>query len=352
MKPISLILFLFNVFSLSVFSQNTGNYSVYLIGDAGEDTLSGKALLMLQDELLKNTNSAVVFLGDNIYPAGLKKNDRKSAAHLESELTILNKYKGQVYFIPGNHDWAEQSSSGLKRIKNQEKYVSEYLKTKSSIANKNNATFLPSDGLPGPTSVMLNKNIRLITIDTQWFLHRHKKNKTGSKKNTERLFYIHLDSLLNVAKQNNEQVIITAHHPMFSNGQHSKNKQPTRFLLNKTPLGVFGFMGLYRSYSQDLAQPKYRRMRGRILIILNQYNNIIYASGHDHNLQCIMGDNNRYIVSGAGSKLSPLRKKKKFDSVFQEDKKTGFVKVVYEPNGLHTTIVYRAGEEPKQIEGF
>ena len=349
MKKILLLLIL--LFSLSAFSQNTNNFSVYLIGDAGEDTVAGKALLMLKDELIKNPNSAVVFLGDNVYPCGLKCDDKNCIAHLSSQLNILKAYKGQVYFIPGNHDWNAQRTGGRKRLQNEELFVDAYLYT-TSIANKDSANFLPRNGFPGPASVMLNKHLRLITIDTQWFLHRYGKNKIGSKKNTETLFFKTLESQLNEAKTNNEQVIITAHHPMYTNGEHSKSRQPMRFLINRTPLCIFGFMGMYRLYSQDMAQPKYKRMRKRMLIIINHYNNIVYASGHDHNLQCIMGNENRFIVSGAGSKLAPLNKKKKFDSVFQDDTKTGFVKIVYENNGKHTTTIFRVGEEEKVIEGF
>ncbi len=347
-----LLFFSFIFFSLSVFAQSKTDYSVYLIGDAGEDTVSGKALLMLKEELLNNSNSAIIFLGDNVYPAGLKANDRKSASHLESQLSILKEYKGQAYFIPGNHDWAAQTRLGLNRIQIQKEYVNEYLKMKSTVANKNESTFLPVNGLPGPASVMLNNDLMIIMIDTQWFLHRNKKGKIGSKKNTEKLFYSHLDSLLNVAKRNNQQVIIAAHHPIFTNGQHSRSRQPFRFLINKTPFFILGFAGMYRLYFQDISQPKYKKMRERMLTIFNKYDNIIYASGHDHNLQCIKGNENRYIVSGSGSKLSPLNKRKRFDSVFEDDKQTGFVKIIYKRDGTHTTIVYRVGEEPKVINGF
>ncbi len=338
--------------SFSLFAQESSDYSVYLIGDAGEDTIPGKALLMLKEELLKNPNSAVVFLGDNVYPAGLKPNDKGSESHLESQLSILKEYQGQVYFIPGNHDWAAQTMGGLKRVKYQEHFVSDYLKKKSICSNRNKNTFLPSNGLPGPTSVMLNKNLRLITIDTQWFLHRFKKTKNGSKKNTERLFYIKLDSILKVAKQNQEQVLITAHHPMYTNGQHSRSRQPFRFLINKTPFFIFGLAGMYNLYFQDISQPTYKKMRNRMLTVFNQYNNIIYASGHDHNLQFIMGNENRYIVSGCGSKLSRLNKKKKFDAVFEDDKKIGFAKLIYEPDGSHHTIIFRVDEAQKELEGF
>ncbi len=347
-----LLKLLFVLFPIAISAQEIQPYSVYLIGDAGEDTIPGKALLMLKEELLSHPNSTVVFLGDNIYPKGLNSKDKKSALCLESQLHILNNYKGSVYFIPGNHDWQLQGPKGLKRLKKQQIFVDAYLKEKTTASNKNTAAFLPENGLPGPETVMLNNKLRLIIIDTQWFLHLYKKNKIQSKKHTEELFYTRLDSLLNLAKQNNEQVLITAHHPMFTNGQHSLSRQPLRFLNNKTPLQLFGLVGMNRLLSQDISQPRYKKMRKRMMQSFDKYDNIIYAAGHDHNLQCFKQGANRYIVSGAGSKLAPFNKKKTFDSVFQDDTKRGFINVQYSADGTHTFIVYRVGEKEKIVEGL
>ncbi len=343
---------IFVISSSALTAQSIQPYSVYLIGDAGEDTVTGKALLMLKEELLLHPASAVVFLGDNVYPSGLNIASRNSKMRLESQLQILNDYKGSVYFIPGNHDWQAQGRKGLKRLQDEQVYVDAYLKDKSAAANKSAAVFLPENGLPGPETVLLHDKLRLIIIDTQWFLHYYKKNKVRSKKYTKELFYQHLDSLLNAASKNGEQVIITAHHPMFTNGKHSDSHQPLRFLVNKTPLQIFGLMGLNRLLSQDLPQPRYKKMRNRMLQLFNKYNNIIYASGHDHNLQCFKEGPVRYIVSGSGSKLTRFSSKKKFDSVFQDDTKTGFIKIQYAADGTHTTTVYRVGEKEKLLEGF
>lgn len=340
----------FFLLSFSIHAQQP--FYVYLIGDAGESEVSGKALLMLKEELLSHPNSAVIFLGDNVYPSGLQANNKIDAAHLESQLQILKEYKGQVYFIPGNHDWEAQKPNGLHTLKNQEEYVTNYLKINSTASNKNEATFLPKDGLPGPATILLTNQLRLIIIDTQWFLHLFKKNKIGTKTNTQNLFYSSLDSLLRLAKQNKEQVIIGAHHPLFTNGQHSRNKQPLRFLINYTPFKLFGLMGLNRLFSQDMAQPRYKKMRRKMLNAFDQYDNIIYASGHEHNLQCFKNGSNKYIVSGAGSKLRQLRKKKKFDAVFQDDTKTGFIKLEYAEDGSHRSIIYKTDEQPIVLEKF
>ena len=343
--------FIFIFFSFSLFAQNA-SFPVYLIGDAGEDTIPGDALKMLQIELLSHPSSAVIFMGDNVYPSGLKLKNENSIARLESQLQILKEYKGKVYFIPGNHDWDAQKAKGLKVLKDEQTYIEQYLQKNSICENKESATFLPENGLPGPATVMLSDKLRLIIIDTQWFLHAYKKNYSGSIKQTKKIFFQNLDSLLAYSKINHQEVIITAHHPMYTNGEHSKSRQPLRFLVNYTPLQFFGLAGLNRFLSQDLAQPKYKRMRNELLKSFNKYGNIIYASGHDHNLQCFKEGTVGYIVSGSGSKRSHLMKRKKYDSVFQDDKKTGFIKLDYSFDKYNSTTIYRVGEEPKVLEGY
>jgi hypothetical protein len=344
------VYFLILIFHFSnCFSQIEKPFSLYLIGDSGEDTASGKALLMLQAELDANPNSAVVFLGDNVYPSGLKQGDKVSEKKLLSQLRILNEYKGQAYFIPGNHDWASQGTKGLKRINNEENYVEQYVSQHTEATNKGNA-FLPSNALPGPETVLLSAGIRLICIDTQWFLHQYKKNKIQSKRKTIELFYHRLDSIINCSKQNNEQLIIAAHHPIYSNGLHAKSKQPIRFLINYTPFRIFGFMGLTRLFTQDLPQPSYSKMRKRLLQSINRNTNIIYASGHDHNFQLFKMENNNFIVSGAGSKFEPFCKKNKFDSSYQCSGNTGFVKIDFYTSDKKQFFLFQVGKEKIEVE--
>jgi calcineurin-like phosphoesterase family protein len=344
--------YIFLLAPIALFSQAQKMHSVYLIGDAGEDTVSGKALLMLKDQLLKNPQSTVIFLGDNVYPSGFKIKDHKSELRIKSQLDILKEFNGNAYFIPGNHDWDSQKRKGQKKLKDEEQFVDDYLKSNSIVKNKNETVFLPVNGLPGPESIMLEKDIRLIIIDTQWFLHTYRKNKLVTKKQTKEYFYKRLDSLLEYSGKNNEQVIITAHHPMYTNGKHSRKLQPIRFIINYTPFQIFGQMGLNRLFSQDLSQPKYKKMRWRMLKSFDKYNNIVFASGHDHNLQLFKENGNRYIVSGCGSKTEHLQRKKIFKESFQDDSKTGFIKLEYYSDKKVVTTIYRSGEEPLILTDF
>lgn len=179
-----------------------------------------------------------------------------------------------------------------------------------------------------------------------------KKNCQGSKKQTKEFFYKRLDSLLSVAKTNGEQVIIAAHHPIYTNGQHGKRKQPFRFFVNCTPFQLFGLMGINRLYSQDLSQPRYKKMRKQLLGIFAKYDNIVFASGHEHNLQCFKEKGNRYVVSGSGSKRSHLMRRKRFNSIFQDDKTTGFIKLEYSEKKYKCTTIYRVGEKELILEGY
>jgi len=107
-------------------------HSIYLIGDAGngKNEKSTRALKLLKRKLSKAPeNTSVIFLGDNIYPAGMppkdKKEERKKAeGRLNVQLDALENFKGQPLFIPGNHDWR---TYGVKGVKRQEKYVEKFL---------------------------------------------------------------------------------------------------------------------------------------------------------------------------------------------------------------------------------
>ncbi|PCJ83698.1 MAG: hypothetical protein COA57_10605, partial [Flavobacteriales bacterium] len=111
------------IFHCSVFVSNCYSqllsHTIYLIGDCGKDTATNQNLLNLQKELLANPNSTAIFLGDNIYPVGLyagKKSSKKfniSEKKLLTQLSLLDKYKGNVFFVPGNHDWKSGKAGGL-----------------------------------------------------------------------------------------------------------------------------------------------------------------------------------------------------------------------------------------------
>ncbi len=329
--------------------------SLYLIGDAGKDTFCCQSLALLREELKQHPSASVVFLGDNVYPSGLNINSAKDKARLSRQLESVKNINGSAFFIPGNHDWKSGKCAGYNYVLNQADFVNKYLRDSTTVANRTNGGFFPQKGLPGPYSVLVGEKVRLVLIDTDWWLHQRFMHKVGleaeGRKATEEKFFRRLDSILALSKANGERVVLAAHHPMYASGEHAKLRQPWRFLNNYTPFKLFGLFGLDRLYRQDIPQPCYQRMRQKVLNAITDYPDVIYVSGHEHNLQYLKIGNLHCVVSGAGSKHSKIKKQKYPDS-FWDCTHFGFFRIDFLAEGRIVLTVYRAGMKPETVDTF
>ena len=318
------------------------SYTVYLVGDAGEPILDEKVscMALLQNHLdAAKQESSVIFLGDNIYPDGMVKESslgRKDAEKsIGNQLKTLTNYNGQVFFIPGNHDWARWSSDGWEGVKREEKYIEEKL-------DRGNV-FRPDNGCPGPVEVNLNDSVVLIIIDTQWWLHEYEKprGEEDSCSISNELDFI--DELTSVIENNNDKkIIVTGHHPIFSNGNHGGYFTAKDHLFPFTsfysnlyvPLPIIGSIyPFYRKrigHIQDINNPRYSLLKEKLLEAFESHDNLIYAAGHEHNLQYFENSNQHYIVSGSGSKTKYAAKRHGASFTYA---KQGFSKVHYLKNG-------------------
>lgn len=348
-----LVLFFFSSFSAA--QQN--EFTLYLIGDCGKSHFNQQTILSLQEELQTDDNSAVIFLGDNIYNRGLTGNkagklDKKPLKILHHQLDALYDYEGQAYFVPGNHDWKSGRYKGPQTLKNQEKYTNKHLSQNTYTQNQQYGHFYPTDGLPGPTNILLHKGVRVLFVDTQWWLHQTPFKKVNSeerpKYRIESEFFDNLNNILKQAEKNNERVIITAHHPLITDGDHSKKRQPLRFLNHYTPLQLLGLIGLNRYLIQDTHHPKYKKMVEQFLEVIAPYKNVIYASGHDHSLQYHQHNNLVHLVSGAGSKSTEIVGKSD-TQVYANAEHNGYMKLVFTKkktilkviNGLNKEVLFK-----------
>lgn len=294
-------------------TENTDKIShqFFLIGDAGnaDEPKSIETLKLLKTRIDKaDSASTLLFLGDNIYPNGmpskLDTEERKqSEIKLQNQIDLQENYKGNLIFIPGNHDWYH----GLKGLQAQEKFVKEKVGKKKS--------FLPRNSC-GIDHVEINENLAMIVIDSQWYLENwdnyQKINEDCDIKSRED-FLEEFESYLN--KFQNQTTIVAIHHPIMSNGTHggqfSLHKQLFP-LESNIPLPVLGSLAnLIRKTSgvspQDIQNNVYRKLTQRIMTLLEDRQNVIFISGHEHNLQYIEKDNIRQIISGSGSKTEAAR---------------------------------------------
>ncbi len=291
---------------------------IILIGDAGAPNLFTKdpVLCMLKDLLPGHKDSVVAFLGDNIYPNGLPSeyDPRRILAEkrLKAQLDVIKNFPGSIVFLSGNHDWNKGRSNGLEYVKREEKYVEDYFGGRD--------VFVPSDGCPGPVEVQVNDQLALIVLNTQWWVQLGER-PIGSQCNcnveTEPEVFSRLEEL--IIKNKGKRIIVLGHMPVYSYGVHGGRLKIRYHLFPLTlfkkrayiPLPVLGtLMALFRRFiglKEDLAHPRYRQFRKQIKAVLQKYPDVIYAAGHEHNLQHIQKHGNHFIVSGSGSKSQTVK---------------------------------------------
>ncbi|MGK4567950.1 metallophosphoesterase [Flavobacterium sp. 3HN19-14] len=310
-------------------------HTFYLIGDAGnadkEDAV--EKLKFMQARLSKaKKESTLLFLGDNIYPAGMPAKDKPerllAEQKMNNQFALAKDFKGKTIFIPGNHDWYSESAQGLKR---EEKYVNDKFSEKKSFMPKNGCAI---------EELKVNDKISMIVIDSQWYLENWDDipniNDDCDIKTRED-FFDELADLIN--KNQNKTTIIAIHHPIISNGvhggQYSMYKQIFPFQ-SDLPLPVLGtLLNVFRRTSgldpQDAQDKRYGALVKRISALIKDEKNIIVVSGHEHNLQYIENETINQIISGAGSKSEAAR------AVHSKD-------FSYGGNGYAVLQVYEKGE--------
>lgn len=305
------LLFINNYAQSEIVTNNRIAKRIILIGDAGDPKKGNEPVLIALKELSSEIkdSTVIIFLGDNIYPIGLTDNDhpnrKEYEGRIDEQIDAVIKSNSKAFFIPGNHDWNRGKNDGIEYVKRQYEYV-------LSRDNKN-ISFKPENGCPGPEYYDFGDNIRIIFLDTQWWL-QDKNFRTSETDdceiNSEEMI---IDVLSALIEDENKFIIIAAHHPLKSFGKHGGNYSLTTHLFPLTevnrnlflPLPVIGSVYTYIKKlgisRQDLSNPIYRNMINKIESVLKSRNGIVYASGHEHALQIIRGINdNLYLVSGAG----------------------------------------------------
>lgn len=281
----------------------------YLVGDAGLSPMGGMsdALTTFHNYLKteKTSGNYTIYLGDNIYPAGMdpEGHPRRSLSEnmIDAQYRAVQGYQGHTIFIPGNHEWYNDGVIGVAR---EENYVESLFPDQDA--------FRPSNGCP-LESISVSENIQLIILDTQWFLEDWNANPTINHRcdiKTREKFFIEL--ALELEKSQKKTVVIAMHHPMFTNGNHGgyfaleKHLYPFQ---KKIPLPVLSSLVVQiRSQGgvsvQDRYNELYNDFMDRMQELVKNNKSVIFASGHDHNLQYIESNGIRQIVSGSGSKES------------------------------------------------
>ncbi len=171
-------------------------------------------------------------------------------------MELLKSYEGEIIFIPGNRDWANGRQKGLENVKNQRKYIENYL--------DESKVFLPRKGRPGPTEIHLTNDIVVIVIDSHWWFHENEKSYAGIIDEAD--FFVQIEDA--ISRNRDKKVIFAAHNPLYSVGNHGGHFAAADNLfplvhLNKAlyiPLPGFLYTGFrkFLGSNQDLSHPQYK----------------------------------------------------------------------------------------------
>lgn len=323
------------------------DYTIYALGDGGEINEQSKAVMahVAKVSLDDRHPGTIIFLGDNVYPAGFPPLDAAGLEHakniLKNQYEGLSAYMGPIIFIPGNHDWNEFHPGGRESIIRQGEYLNQLEGDKISM--------LPSNGCGGPVTLQLNERITMIIIDSQWWLQSWDNEpdmnegcELQSREEFIKAFHKTID------ENSNKQIIVALHHPLFTQGAHGGHftLRDHIFPLSKRvkwlylPLPIIGSIyPLYRNlfgHPQDIQHSGYSKLKEEILTELDDNGSIIFLAGHDHNLQYIVKNDDHFILSGSIAKRNPIANSK--DLIYGH-KAAGFVQLdCYNDLGIRLTV--------------
>lgn len=296
--------------------QKQPDYRLILMGDQGEPKRSGEdQVLNLLTLKTKNMQQGdIVFLGDNIYRYGMETEPPEAKVLAENKisktLSAIRGFDGNVFFIAGNHDWW----LGHENLVAQQAFLEAY-------PHLEKIHFSPKAGCPGPEVVELNEQMLLVLMDSEWYFQNNNENIAQSLNCPHSSWQSAMDELRTIAETNIDKFLILAiHHPLHSQGKHGGHFTLKHHLFPLTeknanlwfPLPVVGSLyPLLRKAGiskQDFSSSANRDYRDAVYEAVACHPNVVIASGHDHNLQYFHQDGLHQVVSGSGSKITPVKK--------------------------------------------
>jgi len=280
---LSLGLTLFTIMSgFAQTNQKEVVHSVYVTSNTGlRSNEDNKKLL---DQIVRssqtNESNSLVMVGNIVPETGFpdKDNGRKQVEDNLKEhlLNNIKDFNGKIIYTPGYNEWQEDAPDNIDDL---ESFLQDTLESE----------FWPSDGCP-IESKSLSDDIQLIMIDSQWYVenwdeHPYINNKCEIK--TRLQFLDEFNDELEDSQR--KTVLVAVHHPVMT----------------QTKIGFFEKMIGYGT--QTSRNPQLKELMGSLEALARQYNDVIFLSGKDRNLQYVQDDGVEQVIAGITAESSKAR---------------------------------------------
>ncbi|MGB5983175.1 MAG: metallophosphatase [Nonlabens sp.] len=312
--------------SLSATAQNEESEiskTLYFSGNLGNtDAAEASSILSaIVKASQKDQNAVFVSLGNSTnksgYPAD--QSERQSAQEFlrKRYLEPLSDFNGQVIYIPGKNEW---SGKGHEAIDDLESF----------LQDNSDGKFWPNDGCPIERET-LSDQVELVMVDSQWFFedwddHPYINNKCDIK--TREDFFLQFKDELK--DEQNKTIVVALYHSVLSESRR----------------GLFELMGGFTN--ESFWSNQMQSYIGRLESLALQFEDVIFVSGNETNLQFLSDDGIPQIITGSGKNIRGV---KEVDSNEFAAEKTGFSKLIvfkdgssklelFEVQGSDTNLLY------------
>lgn len=242
---------------------------------------------------------------------------------------LVGKQKnGRLLILPGDRDWNSSNKGGQKSAKNIQKRI------KAHVASMDyqNVHWAVEDGCPGPEAFEIDESLTIITLNTQWWNHPYDKPRPSDAK-CEGLAEENLKEEIEDAVEDNHDrnVLIVGHHPFYSLGNYGGHFSLLDHFLPLPLVGLFrtsfhANAGSSFDLSNEHMSPFVYSMTN--LFYFNE--NLIYASGHEHDQQIVKARDNYAINTGAPARGKYVSKDKR---TVYSDSAAGLMRLDYMDDG-------------------
>ncbi len=317
---LSISLLLIN-FSIQAQDTSPGNekqiHSVYLTSNTALRSNETNKLIFSQivEDSKKGDSASLVITGNIVPKEGFPDKDNgrdKVKEDLQKNLLDLFKdFKGNVIFTPGYNEWQDDAPDNIDDLE-------------SFLQDNSRSEFWPNDGCP-IESESLSDDVQLIMVDSQWYIedwdeHPYINNKCEIK--TRAQFREAFNDELEDSQR--KTVLVAVHHPVMT----------------QTKLSFFEKM--VGSGSQTRRNPQLKELMGTLEALARQYNDIIFISGNDQNLQYVQDDNVEQVIAGVTENPAKAKPEKDHGDFAAYD--LGYARIDLKSDGSSNVKFYKSLE--------